>query len=523
MKDGLVILKSVRKFVSLVFVITIIITTIRISELTYILSSPQENVKFLYEIFVNGTGYGKVKVRIVARGVGKSWITLPSRGQYEYSILKGKVDWGYAVKSYTIFYDDVHFSFSSDNTSVVSIEYDFPYISLIIRDKAWFLSPTIRIPKGSPCVVRVVLENVKEVLKTYPSPYERNSTGMYFDMTRIIGDETERIWIIYRLSKAIETVTVKEKLIENIFINIMTPVIYKGNFVKSIIKTYRQALLYLLSVFKTNVKEIKVEFYLPEISITTLGYVTTEDISKYVEKGTVHLNLALIRFMKGYPEHTMIHELVHILLGKIGVPATNNLRWFHEGMADYIAYKICLKLGHANVTDIRDRYLGLIEEYKKKHGEKYGIVQNWGMAHLYGTTLFYAISFHIIYTLGEKYGELKYYEKVIEKLKEHGRVSGTDHIIEALSYGAGENLVGTFEKWGFVVGKISVVTTPYIRLVYFTLVTFTLIALWSIFMSITRRGKRLVIPSDLYHKCSYCQAILLPGVRQCPYCGRRLV
>lgn len=522
MKHNLVKLKRARKSLVFIFTLTIVLTVLHVNELSAELI--YENVKFLYEIFVNGTGYGIVRVKITAKGVGESWITLPSRGQYEYSILEGYVDWAYNVTSHTIFYDEVHFSFSSKDTSIVKIEYDFPYISLIIRDKAWFLSPMIRVPQGSPCVVRVVLDNVKEVLRTYPNPYKTNSSGMYFDLTRIREEEgIERVLIIYKLSKTIEMVTVKSELTEGIFINVKTPVIYKDNFVKSIVKTYREALPYLLSTFKVNVKEIKVEFYLPETSITTLGYVTTGDISKYVEKGTVHLNLALIRFMKGYAEHTMIHELVHILLGKVGVPATNNLRWFHEGMADYVAYKVCFMLGYTNVTDIRDRYLNLVEKYEERYGKKYGIVQNWRMSNIYGSSFFYAISFYIIYTLGEKYGGLKYYEKVLKRIIKCGRVSGTEHIVEALSYGANENLADMFRRWGFIVGEVSAVTTPYVRLVYVMLVALTLIALWSLFTAVTRRGERVPIPSDLYRICPYCRSILLPGVRRCPYCGRLLI
>lgn len=519
MKDDLIKLR--RTTFVVIFIVIIALTALHFGQFTT--ASSYESVKFLYEIFVNGTGYGVVKINIIAKGAGESWITLPSHGQYEYDILGGNVKWGYDIKFYTVFYDEVYFSFSSRDISIVRVKYDFPYISLIIQDKAWFLSPIIRVPKGSPCIVRVVLENVKEVIQTYPNPYERNSSGMYFDMTKITGEESDRVLIIYKLSKTIKTVTVRDKLTEAIFISVKTPTIYKENFVKNIVQTYRRALPYLLPVFGVDVKEIKVEFYLPETSITTLGYVTTEDISKYVEKGTVHLNLALIRFMKGYAEHTMIHELVHILLGKVGVPATNNLRWFHEGMADYIAYKVCLKLGYENVTDIHDRYLKLIDSYKERYGEKYGIVQNWGMANLYGTSLFYAISFYIIYTLGEKYGGLEYYKEVLKKIRERGKVSGTDYIVEALSYGANENLVDTFRKWGFVIGEINIVAIPYIRLVYAMLVAFTLVALWSMFTAVTRRSKKVTIPSDLYKKCPYCHSVLLPGVRQCPYCGRELL
>jgi len=479
-------------------------------------------VRYLYEIFVNGTGYGVVKIRIVARGVGVAWITLPSKGQYEYSVVRGRVEWGRENRTYSVFYDDVYFSFSSRDVSVVTIEYPFPYASLIIGSKAWFLSPMIRVPEGSPCVVRVVLEDVRDVIETAPAPYEQNASGFYFDLTRVGDSEITRVLIIYRIRTPVPTVVVRGAA-SGVVISVKVPVIYKSNFARRVIEMYGEAMPYLLKLFRSvKVEEVKVEFYLPGRTITTLGYVTTEDISKYIERGTVYLNLALTRFMRGYAEHTMVHELVHILLGKLGVPATNNLRWFHEGMADYVAYKICLELGYGNVTDIRDRYLAAVEEFRRRYGERYGVVQNWAARTIYGTGTFYAISFYVIYSLGEEYGGLEYYAKVLDRLAQHRRVTGIEQVVDALSYGAGEDLVGRFDKWGFVIAT-SPRRAPYLWLVHFTLIALALVAVWSLFATATRARRRVVIPSSLYRVCPHCKAALLPGVRRCPYCGAPLV
>ena len=64
-------------------------------------------------------------------------------------------------------------------------------------------------------------------------------------------------------------------------ISVKVPVIYKSNFARRVIEMYGEAMPYLLKLFRSvKVEEVKVEFYLPGRTITTLGYVTTEDISR---------------------------------------------------------------------------------------------------------------------------------------------------------------------------------------------------------------------------------------------------
>lgn len=480
------------------------------------------NVEYYYQLIVDKYGNGIVKITVKVRGYGTLWITLPSKHEYNYSIEMGNVKWETKIHSLSVFYDDVYFDCISRNYCVINITYKFPYMSLMIGKEAWFLSPLIRGSPNAKYLVRVVIPNIANIRKVYPSHYIRNSTGFYFDLTDEVKHAgATRIAIRYTLKQGVEFITVKGRITNETDIIIKLPIIYGKILGQRIIEVYHKAYPILAEIFQIHLKTIKVTFFLPQLNIMTLGYVTASDISTMIKEGTVHLNLALIRFVKGYPEHTMIHELVHILLGKVGVTANTNLRWFHEGMADYIAYKVCLLLGYKNVTMIKKDYDAAVKSYAKMYDHRFGIVKDWNLLSFYGVRVFYGISFGIIYNISEAHGGLAFCKKLIRELKRYHKITKISQVVDAMSAAAGEDLKPLFAKWGFM--KVSLIRySPYMSIVYLMVTAISVVAIWSLFFGTFRRRSKLVIPTSLYTKCPYCLTILPPNSRRCPYCGRYL-
>ncbi|MEM2920991.1 MAG: hypothetical protein QXF26_01585, partial [Candidatus Bathyarchaeia archaeon] len=99
-----------------------------------------------------------------------------------------------------------------------------------------------------------------------------------------------------------------------------------------------------------------------------------------IGKGPINVNLALIRFKPGYLEQVVLHEYVHLALGEIGVEATDRLRWFHEGVAEYISGEVCKLLDIE--TDVDDHIVNY-ENYVEIYGEDISFVEDWKNEQLY--------------------------------------------------------------------------------------------------------------------------------------------
>jgi hypothetical protein len=241
------------------------------------------------------------------------------------------------------------------------------------------------------------------------------------------------------------------------------------------------------------------------MDLSALGYVMGEDINAGGE-GPIYLNLALLRFKEGYLETTVVHELVHKALGALGVPANRELRWFHEGVAQYVSVKICEKIG----IDVSDAEASL-ESAARVFGSglaKPGFVQRWTPSGDEGS--YYAASYYVVATLAEERGGLGYIKRVASEIRRRGGVSSNQDLVEALSAAAGEDLAPRFRDWGFEVSETRVAAVPRLAAALAAAalaaaVAFSLlvILLWR------RRGER----------CPYCYGEVPRGAAYCPYCG----
>ena len=202
-------------------------------------------------------------------------------------------------------------------------------------------------------------------------------------------------------------------------------------------------------VFGELPEKLEFEFYLPELNdLSALGYVKERVIEMGVE-GPIYLNLALIRFKEGFLEETVVHECVHVALGLIGVSSSREVRWFHEGMAEYVAIKVCGKAG-INVTDFIELHKAGIREALRLFNGDLSFIINWE----YDTPiarLYYSAAFYIINVTAEENGGLPYVRKLVEEIEVRGGIENNEDIISAMSQAAGKDLGSQFKNWGFPV------------------------------------------------------------------------
>jgi hypothetical protein len=164
------------------------------------------------------------------------------------------------------------------------------------------------------------------------------------------------------------------------------------------------------------------------------------------------VNLALIRFKPGYLEQVVLHEYVHLALGEVGVEAKDDLRWFHEGVAEYISGEICKALGID--TDV-DEHLVNYENYVKTYGNDISFVEDWEDEPLY-----YSLAYAVVRKLGDDLGGLAFYRSTFYEIKRRGGVSDLQGIVDVMSAVAGRDLSGLFRGWGFKVQGVETEIVP---------------------------------------------------------------
>jgi len=163
-------------------------------------------------------------------------------------------------------------------------------------------------------------------------------------------------------------------------------------------------------------------------------------------KGPIYLNLALTRYAPGYMETTIIHELVHVYLGIVGVEANDATRWFHEGMAQYLSIKIAEAIG-INVSEYKNDMYNSSKALYYYTGGKFGFIQKWPSDDVSEQEAYLA-SFYIIANISDSYGGLSYAQRVFSELRRHPVSTSSDTVI-VLSQAAGRNLAPFFRSLGF--------------------------------------------------------------------------
>ncbi len=186
------------------------------------------------------------------------------------------------------------------------------------------------------------------------------------------------------------------------------------------------------------------------------------------------------------------------------MPANSELRWFHEGVAQYVSIEVCGELG-IDVSDVRESLensTGIFSSGLVKPG----FVQEWSPSGNEG--YYYAASYYIVASIAKERGGLDYIRRLAEVVRNRGGVGSNQELVEAMSAAAGEDLTPRFREWGFEVQSAPTVPRIAVALAAIALaaaVGFSLLVI----VALRRRGPR----------CPYCYAEVPRDALYCPYCG----
>lgn len=468
--------------------------------------------KVFYVIRVEENGFANVTIRLYFSSEGRLTLYLPKNEPVSFRVLSGSGRWlANETDTPYFFYMLSTFEYSPgvDGEFDAKISYIFPYASLIIDNKAWFMSPLIGADDDVTVVVNVTLPFLKRVEITEPPPSYK-SDGNYTFIFSGMTSEGRRVSINYVLDRVVHRHLVN-RTIDGMEVAVDTP-IYYDDLAMDIIEVINDTAPYLEEAFGSLLERIQFKFYLPEgiRGISVYGYVQGEDINLGKE-GPVHVNLALIRFFEGYLETTVVHEYIHVALGKVGVDANSQIRWFHEGAAQYFSLRIC-QLGGINVTHIKrelDRAADTIEP-------PFDYLQRWTSGPQEGA--YYVASYRVIRDLASKYGELDLLRRFSEEAAKYGRVRTNEDLVKVLSLAAGEDLTGYFRNLGFTLVEVDIeLPKRPVIVVYIVGAILAVLIISALYIVIRHEKGR----KD-HTICPFCTARVRRDFRFCPYCGNDL-
>lgn len=463
-------------------------------------------------IQVSKSGNATVTFVFSSDAEGVFYTYLPRFEKWNITVWSGVLIKKSVFNSSAYFYYNVSFEYSLGYSREfgLNITYRFPYASLYTAERGWFMTPLLSAPPGTRISVTASIEGLGRIidvsLNGNPVSYALDDGVLRVSIPPLSTVEGLRVTVDYKPAEPPDEIEVERK-VNGVLIKVRAADHYKG-LAQRIVGLTGEILPRLKETFGFSPDVVEYRFFLPtRMDFSALGYVMGEDINAGGE-GPIYLNLALVRFKEGYMETTIIHELIHKALGALGLPANAELRWVHEGVAQYASVKIA-ELQGVDVSDLKSSLEDSVKAFRTGL-LKPGFVGRWSPAG--NEAVYYSASYYIISTLAEERGGLSFLKKLADVVRNKGGVKTNQELVEALSSAAGEDLVPIFRDWGFEVSspKVRIPVMSYRLVVAIAAVVIVATVIFSLAVIMRRSSKA---------RCPYCYAEVIKDMNYCPYCG----
>jgi len=410
----------------------------------------QEGSGFTYLFTVREDGWIDIYVNFTSEKAGHAWLLVPKFHEYD-SKLTGISNSAIQNSTYYFYYN---FTFDFSSGAYLEINWSYRFGSLIVEPEGVFFSTAIGYSpeyhaeiivnmSASYQIENIFLSTEVEVLENEfrQEKVIDNRRLLFFDSEDYRGH-------LVRVLISFEVPTLEFIEISEGNLKIRCPSRYV-DVAENITSAYRKFIQRIMDITNQPEMNITLELFVPEDveELYTLGYTRLTERIKSEERfepQRVYINMIVIRMPEGTLEETLLHELFHQYMGQAGL--STQLRWVHEGLANYLAIEILNEKGVK---------LGLDEvETAKQVGEQledFGFLVGWrGGGPPPDPRPYYAASLYLIYTLGEEYGGIGLFDKFFEVITEEGvEIDSMDLFVLYLSQAAGEDLTPVFKQWGF--------------------------------------------------------------------------
>jgi hypothetical protein len=420
--------------------------------------------KYTYDMTFDHDGFTTVDILYDSGAVGSgvSWVAIPKNFTGTTMLaLKGTIT---SVRRVAYqsgngggahpFYDNLTFSYtSSDGPFSMRLRFNMTQGAMIVEPNGFFYSPQIGV--SSSASVRAVLtfpDGVESLNEIQPTPVRVET---YFSKPVVVFSlpSGSRIAVTFTVSWARQTSHIREGKVEA---DVPSRYLDLGT---RMVELYKKAIPLMDALFNGTVDRISMKFFtpstLPQLSI---GGYTPIDPSSF-QMGSIYLNLFYFRAQSGTMETIAIHELTHQYETHIGI--SPELLWVQEGLANYVAIQMGKPLGYdvtSTATDLEATAGGL--------SGNYGMIQYWRPGGTTGSLFqYYAASYDVFKTLGDKYGGLSLYSSFFRKLPDlKDGLKSTNVAVYELGLAARTNLASQFTKWGFELVDLSSIDARIIKL-----------------------------------------------------------
>ena len=405
---------------------------------------------FTYEFTVHENGTVSLVARFTSDAPGRAWIMVPKFREYSLS-RQGITSTSLQRDTAYYFYSNLSFEFEAG--AALEMSYSYRFGSFIVEPNGVFFSTLVGYDPTYTGEVIVRMPGSFEVETSFVDGVERSPDSQESSDDQLLltfeippgSNVGHRVMVVFKTTEEPELVNLTTGAL-----TITTPKRYV-DVAENVTRIYLKFQPAVSDVTGMPEIPISMKFFIPSDpeEIAVLGFTSVSSPAMLMEDvitpGKVSLNLMLVRYPESYLPETLVHELLHQYMLRAGL--STELRWAHEGLAQYLSYLILRENGYpeAGQEDINLSRL-VFQEVRNL-----GFLQDWrGGGSPPDVATYYLASLYIFSDLGERYGGLDFYKRFFSEIRSDGaEVDEIGELVYYLSEAAGEDLTDYFAALGF--------------------------------------------------------------------------
>ena len=407
-----------------------------------------------YKFIVNEEGFTQVNIIFQStKDTGSSWVFVPKFSPWTNITTSGEIT-GYnlvntkdKVDEDYYFYQVFNFSFTSESSFRMGVQFNMTEGALIIEPRGIFFSPQIGFHPDS------IGESQAEVF--FPSGFTVNeeliasssgiSTYTVVDSNIVLFDLQDNL---ERLQIEFETAATEPtwKQLDNKSVFSFRTVKRYENYASEILTLFNAVYYDFTDLFNVTLEDIDVQFFIPEFEtlLSVGGFIPFSGGTL----GEININIFFVRAVNGTIQAIALHELVHHFLWKAGL-SPDFFLWFHEGAAQFVSIETVDNLGYEGAGMEKDRLEQGATQLILETGENFGFLQEWTPENQpVDVTPHYVASYYVVSRLAEKYGGLDFYKRFFKKIQ-LVKIVTNDELAFHLSLAANASVDLKLKLWGF--------------------------------------------------------------------------
>ncbi len=423
------------------------VTTVSLSSSFLPVSGLAASDVYDYSFTVDEDGFTQIKVDFTSpRAEGTSWVFVPKFSDYVRAVSSGLIVHSETVETNQVvdedyyFYQAFRFSFTSDGSFDMTIQFNITGGALIIEPRGMFFSTQIGFDGDSRGRAEVFLPHasvIGEAVALGTESRKPSEKGLNFVRFDPLDENLVRLQIEFTTSATEPSwLTLKQGVF-----SFRTVERYE-KYATDVLSLFDLVYNNLTDLFNVTLDSVNVTFFIPDFEtfLSVGGYIPFTG----GKLGDIHINIFFVRAVEGTIEIIALHELAHHFLLAAGL-SPGDLLWLHEGMTQYASIEVADELDYEGATYEKER----LESGAAQLVKDFQFLQHWSPdSPPANIGVYYVASYYVIAKLGEEYGGLDYYDKFFEFIK-GAQVENDNVLTYYFSLAANTTVAPTLKELGF--------------------------------------------------------------------------